>query len=375
MPREQANRRPHRHRRSALVGVAGMLLAVHGAATAVPAQSANGGNGTLYYGTYDKKVLVIDEATLTTRDSMPVSIGIPIGMTLSSDRRTLYALEPSRQWVEIFDLATGKAKGKFTLTDGPTQVRMNGFNVDPLDRFAIVLANTARKRPDRWDIGKPTLLRYDLQKRVVTDTIQWPDGKERESVQIQFSPDGAFMYFFTDQDILVYDTQTLKQVDKWDLQRSVDEGLGNWSFGFPRSLYEETGFSTGLFRTTDPVNRRTMMGVARVDLAKRTVDFYTLGPSEGVGFALAPGRTRAYGLRQQVGNYQFWVFDLENRRVAKRVEFEGRPRMGLSVSTNGRHLYVHTAGATIDVYDAESLQLVRTATFRADMTALLVVPR
>ena len=108
---------------------------------------------------------------------------------------------------------------------------------------------------------------------------------------------------------------------------------------------------------------------------ERTVDFYTLGPSEGVGFTLAPGRTRAYGLRQQVGNYQFWVFDLENRRVARRVEFEGRPRMGLSVSTNGRHLYVHTAGATIDVYDAESLQLVRTATFRADMTALLVVPR
>jgi DNA-binding beta-propeller fold protein YncE len=343
--------------------------------TALSAQAANGGNGTLYYGTYDKKVLVIDEATMAVRDSMAVSIGIPMGMTLSADRKKLYASDPSHEHVEVFDLATRKATAKYTLNDGPLRVRMDGFNVDPLDRFAIMLVKTARKRADRWEIGKPTLLRYDLQKRAVTDTIQWPDGKEREFAQILFSPDGAYMYFFTDEDILVYDTQTLKQVDKWDLQRSVDEGLGNWSFGFPQSLYEETGFSTGLFRTTDPVNRRTLMGVARVDLAKRTVDFYSLGPSEGVGFALAPGRQRAYGLRQQVGNYQFWMFDLENRRVAKRVEFEGRPRMGLSVSTNGTQLYVHTAGATIDIYDAETLRLVRTATYRADMTRVLVVPR
>ncbi len=364
-----------------VAAIAGVItaLAVGGARVALAqgagAQTANGGDGTIYYGTYDKKVLVLDEASLTVRDSMPVSIGIPMGLTLSADRTKLYTSDPTHEWVEIFDVATRKALGKFTLNDGPTHVRMGGFNVDPLDRFAIILVKTARKRPDRWEIGKPTLLRYDLQKRAVTDTIQWPDGKEREFAQIVFSPDGKFMYFFTDEDILVYDTQTLKQVDKWDLQRSVDEGLGNWSFGFPRSLYDEPGFSTGLFRSTDPVNRRTLMGVARVDLSKRTVDFYSLGPSEGVSFALAPGRTRAYGLRQQVGNYQFWMFDLENRRVARRVEFDGRPRMGLSVSTNGRLLYVHTAGATIDVYDAESLQFVRTATFRADMTALLVVPR
>ena len=344
-------------------------------ARALSGQAPNGGNGTIYYGTYDKKVLVIDEATLSVRDSMPLSIGIPIGLTLSANRKTLYAIEPSYEHVEILDLASRKATGTFSLNDGPLHVRIGGFNVDPLERFAIMLVKTARKRPDRWEIGKPTLLRYDLQKRVVTDTIQWPEGKERESAQILFSPDGAFMYFFTDEDILVYDTQTLKQVDKWDLQRSVDEGLGNFGFGFPLSLYEETGFSTGLFRTTDPVNRRTLMGVARVDLAKRTVDFYSLGPSEGVGFSLAPGRKRAYGLRQQTGNYQFWTFDLENRRVTQRVEFEGRPRMGLSVSTNGTQLYVHTAGATIDVYDAETLKFVKTATFRADMTRLLVVPR
>lgn len=352
---------------------AALLLA--GATSSLAAQAPSGGNGTIYYGTYDKKVLVIDEASMAVRDSMTVAIGIPIGLTLSADRSKLYAIDAAFEKIETFDLASRKSLGFFTLSEGRTQVRMRGFNIDPKDRFAILMVKAATKRSDRWEIGKNTLLKYDLAKKVVTDTIPWPDGKEREFAQILFSPDGAYMYFFTDEDVLVYDAQTLKQVDKWDLQRSVDDGLGNWNFGFPESLYDEPGFSTGLFRTTDPVNHRTLMGVARVDLAKRTVDFYSLGPSEPVGFALAPGRQRAYGMRQQVGNYQFWTFDLENRRVGQRVEFEGRPRMGLTVSTNGSLLYVHTAGATIDMYDAQTLKYVRTATFRADMTDIIVVPR
>ena len=357
------------------VRAARVIVAFALAASAVGAQQGSGGNGTLYYGSYDKKVLVIDEATMAVRDSLPVAIGIPIGLTLSMDRTRLYAIDPTFEWVETFDVASRKSLGKFTLSEGRTHVRMNGFNVDPLDRFAILMVKSSTKRADRWEIGKNTLLRYDLAKRAVTDTIPWPDGTEREFAQILFSPDGAFLYFFTDEDVLVLDARTLKQVDKWDLQRSVDDGLGNWNFGFPESLYEEKGFSTGLFRTTDPVNHRSMMGVARVDLARRTVDFYSLGPSERVGFALAPGRKRAYGLRSQVGEYQFWEFDLENRRVVQRVEFEGRPRMGLTVSTNGSQLYVHVAGATIDIYDAQTLKYVRTATFRADMTDLIVVPR
>ncbi len=351
---------------------AALLLVPPSRATA---QQASGGDGTIYYGTYDKKVLVIDEATMAVRDSMPVKIGIPIGLTLSTNRKTLYAIDPAFESVEIFDLASRKSTGTITLSEGRTHVRMRGFNVDPLDRFAILLVKVATRRADRWEIGKSTLLRYDLAKRAVTDTLQWPDGKEREFAQILFSPDGAYLYFFTEEDVLVYDAQTLKQVDKWDLQRSVDDGLGNWDFGFPESLYDRDGFSTGLFRTTDPVNHRSLMGVATVDLAKRTVDFYSLGPSEPISFALAPGRQRAYGMRRQTGNYQFWSFDLANRRVDQRVDFEGRPRMGLTVSTNGNQLYVHTAGATIDIYDARTLTYVRTATFRADMTDVIVVPK
>ena len=349
-----------------------MLLAV-----LLPQESRaqSGGTGTIYIGTYHKKILVVNESNLRVVDSIPVSVGIPTSMILSSNRKHFYVLDPASEQVEVIDIATRTAIDKFTLSSGNTRVRLSGLNVDPRERFAVVLVKTYTKKPDRFEVGKPTLLRYDLTKKVVTDTIPWPRGEERDGAQIIFSPDGEFMYFFTTDDILVYSTDSLKQVDRWEYSRTLfEEGLGRLNFFFPNDIYEDPGFYTGLFRITDPVNRRTLMGVARVDLMKRSVDFYTLGPSEPVSFRLAPGRRRAYGLRQQVGNYEFWTYDLEGRRVAQRTQFRGRPRMGLTPSSNGRQLYIHTAGPTIDVYDAQNFRHVRTVTLGADMTSLVIIP-
>ena len=53
-----------------------------------------------------------------------------------------------------------------------------------------------------------------------------------------------------------------------------------------------------------------MMGVARIDLEARDVDFYTLGPSESIQFRMAPGGEKAYGLYSSVGRYEFLTFDL-----------------------------------------------------------------
>ena len=48
--------------------------------------------------------------------------------------------------------------------------------------------------------------------------------------------------------------------------------------------------------------------------------------------------------------------------------------MGLTPSSNGRQLYIHTAGPTIDVYDAQTFRHVRTVTLGADMTGLVIIP-
>jgi DNA-binding beta-propeller fold protein YncE len=337
------------------------------------AQANAGPNGTIYVGTYAKTILVVDERTMTVRDTIPVSVGIPANMLLTHDRKKLYVMEPAAQDVEVFDLTTGRALDRFTLSDQTRKVRIWGLNVDPLERFAVLLVKTTTKKIDRFEIGPPTLLRYDLKQHTVTDTIPWPQGEEREGARIIFSPDGKYLYFLTDE-ILIYDAQTMKQVDRWQLATALEEGMGRFNFGLPDDIYEEPGFYTGLFRVTDPVQNRQLMGVARVNLTARSIDFYTLGPNQPISFRLGPDRRKAYGLRSQTGNYEFWTFDLENRRVGARTPFTGRPRMGLTVSTDGRSLYIHTAGPTIDIYDASTFRLVRTVDLGADMTRFLLLP-
>jgi hypothetical protein len=94
-----------------------------------------------------------------------------------------------------------------------------------------------------------------------------------------------------------------------------------------------------------------------------------------VSFSITPDRKRAYGLSQNIGEYEFWTFDLENRRVLSRTPFQGRPRMSLRASSSGAIVYIYQAGNTIDLYDAATLKLLRTITLDGDMsTPLILLP-
>ena len=194
-------------------------------------------------------------------------------------------------------------------------------------------------------------------------------------MNIRFSPDGKLLYFFGD-DVLILETQNFTEVDTWALSRPIESGLGRISFGQVDDFNEDPGFFTGLFTIQDPVQNRRIMGIGRVNLVGKSIDFTPIGPAEGVGFAMAPDRKRGWGLMQQIGRYEFWAFDVTQRKLLSRTEFQGRPRMALRVSSNSRLLYVFQAGSTIDVYDSTSYKLLRTIEMNADQTTnLFILPR
>ena len=127
----------------------------------------------------------------------------------------------------------------------------------------------------------------------------------------------------------------------------------------------------------DPVQNRRIMGIGRVNLVGKIgrVPPDRTRPKAS-GFAMAPDRKRGYGLLQQIGRYEFWAFDLEQKKLLNRTEFDGRPRMALRVSSNGRLLYVFQAGATIDVYEAATYRYLRTIEMNADQTTnLFILPK
>lgn len=356
----------------------GAALAIAFAAAAVwavpaAAQEADPhpGNGKLFIGTYTS-IVVVDEATSTVEEEIRLQSGIPRSMVLSADQRRFYVLNTMYEDIEVIDIPTRRSVDRFRLSSGNRQVRVWGYAIDPLERYAVLLVKTYTRSPDRYEVSRPTLVRYDLRQRAVTDTIPWPGGQPRENARILFSPDGELLYFFADE-ILVLETRGFTEVDRWAYEDALGPGIGRFEFGFPDQAFEEPGYYTGLFRFNDPVQNRRLMGVARVNLADREVEFYTLGPNQNVSFVLAPGGRRAYGLVQQVANYQFWTFDLESRRVEQREPFPGRPRMSLMPSSSGEVLYIYNAGNTIDLYDAADYRYLRTIDLNVDSSTGLFV--
>jgi hypothetical protein len=334
-----------------------------------------GGNSLLYIGTYSGDIQIFDEATEKMVDSIKLQTGIPRSLILSGDKKRFYVLDSTLEKVEIVDIASRKSLDTFTLSSGPTKVRIRSMQVDPMQRFMILLTRSATKKLDRWDISDVALQLYDLQQKKITRDVPWPGGEVRENVNMRFSPDGKLLYFFGD-DILIVETENFTEVDTWQLSRPIEQGLGRVSFGAVDDVNDDPGFFTGLFFMQDPVMNRRIMGIGRVNLVGKSVEFHPIGPQEGVGFAMAPDRKRAYGLLQQIGRYEFWSFDLDQKKLLSRTEFPGRPRMALRVSSNGRLLYVFQAGATIDVYDAATYRYLRTIEMTADQTTnLFILPK
>jgi hypothetical protein len=357
----------------ALIAAVGAAYPLIGAAQKASAVSP--GNGTLYIGAFPDHFTIIDEATGKITGKLPYKSGMPRRTVITRDHKRFYTIEAQMEKVEILDIASRSTIDTFTLSQGNRHVRIKSLEPDPQNRFVMMVVRPAVKQVDRWEIEPSAIVQYDLATKKVVNTVGWPNDEERENANIQFSPDGKLMYLFSERDILIFDTTTFKQVDKWELSKPVEEGIGTLEFGQIDPTYDDPGFYTAMFQMEDPIQKRRMMGIGRVNLAAKKIDFYTLGPSEQVGFALAPGRKVAFGLMNQIGHYEFWKFDLEKRRVASRVTFAGRPRMSLKTSSNGKVLYIYNAGNTIDLYDAQTFNYMRTITLDSDATSdLFVVP-
>ena len=354
-------------------------IAIAAGATAVAsAQSApevTAGTGTIYVGAYPNRIFVVNEATEAVVDEIRMTLDGPPGdLMLSQDGARFYMRDQTFEQIEVIDVATRRSVDTFTLSEGTTKVRIRSFRVAPDHSYIILLTDAATKLVDRFEIAPRALVQVNLETHEIMREIPWPDDEERVRVSMMFSPGGDLLYLFGEE-IIVLETEAFEEVDRWQLSQLDESGLGRFDFGFQNDPNEETGFFSGVFRVQDPVQNRGLMGIARINLADRDIDFNSLGPAERVAsFALAPGRQKAYGLLSRIGHYEFWTFDLAGRQLENRQVFDGRPRMRLRPSTNGQILYVYVAGNTIDLYEAATYRYLRTITLDGDMTTMFVVP-
>ncbi len=344
--------------------------------------------GTLFLGTWPHTVQVIDEAKQQVIDRIELQTGIPGGMQLSEDRKTLYVNTLEKSGIEIIDVATRKVTNSFTLNEGPAkQYRIRGAAIDPQGKFAYVLFRTIEKKQDRFDIGKETKFGViDLAQKKMVRTGDVPKDEDQPGFgfggQMRFSPDGKYLYVFRNN-VFIFDTTDFKVVDKIELAKpQTIPGMQNIGIGGSLDSIQEPGFLISLFNSQDPIVHRNIFGIARFDLTKRTFDFTPIGPTTGgtTGLHITPDHKKGYtvAFNGQGGNRrcEFVEFDLTTNRIARRQEFDGRARFSFGISSTGKELYIFGAGYDIEVYDAATMKLRNTIDLAADITSgMIVVPK
>lgn len=358
----------------------GGAVALGASVLSAPApRSLSPGNGTIVVGSYSGHLTTVDEAT-GTFTKIPLKTGPPFVVRLSPDRSRFYVQSANQERFEIVDVATRQTLDTFTLSDERRHVRALAFEADPTHKTVVIVARTATKLIDRWEIGPVEFLHYDLFTHAVTRRVPWTIDPEptNYSIALRFSPDGRLLYVFGNE-ITIYEVATMSQVDTWDLAVPADPMLGRFEPGPWDDAEDPQGAVTALFTMRDAVMKRKLLVIGRIDLAAKSVATFAVGPApvaNSLGFHLAPDRTRAHLLLGDIGRHELWTVDMAERRVRSRVEVPTRTRMQIRASSNGQALYFYEAGRTIEVYTADAKTRLRTIELDSDMMygTFVIVP-
>jgi hypothetical protein len=351
-------------------------------AYAVPQEGPPAPGGLTCVGVWPNKILVMDENDHRVVSVIELQSGVPEWLFASYDKRRMVAITDHRN-VEVIDLTTRKVMGHFPLVDEGRRPFVVNAAMGPRGRYFYVVLKSAIREVDRFTLEDARFYIIDIEQRKVAKVFDFP--KEFEGgfgfgdSGYKISEDEKLLYVFRD-DILIFDLESFKQVDKIELSKPLHAGMFPISFAGEPDPNEDPGFVTSLFSATDPYSRRAVAGVVRVNLRTKQIELFPLGPtirSRGRLYTSAD-RNRVYAVL--VNNSQdpnrrpeLYAFDLLTRRMIARAEFENRSRFTFMASGDKKKLYLYGPGPVMEIYNADTLKLERTLTLEGDITEVVVL--
>jgi DNA-binding beta-propeller fold protein YncE len=343
-----------------------------------------------YIGTLDKKLLVFDEDKEEVVDEIQLG-GIPRTTALSADQTKLHIFT-TKMLLETVDLKTRKVISSFNISDGTSKpriaaanrdrlnagggARFSGIAVDPGGRYLYTTMRLTVKEIDEYRIDPPQFVQIDLQDKKVSKVYQFPKDMDDGfgfNATYKVSPDGKLLYVFQ-EDILVFDLATFKQVDQIDLAQPPYPGASPYRLAASEDPNDTPQTVTSVFTAVDPVVHKGTLGLAKIDLEKRKVEYFPIGPSlPMIGFMLSPDRKRGYSVMPMVaagGNRatEWWEWDLTSHKVIRKQEFQSPPTFRYAMSGDGKKFYLYGNGPTIEVWDAQSLTSRKLIDLKKDTT-------
>jgi hypothetical protein len=244
------------------------------------------------------------------------------------------------------------------LSSPERRVRMYGAVPDAAGKVLYITIEAVGMEVDRFLPENVDVVRYDLEAHRVIDSFPLPAEIEAPFLPplLRPAPDGKSLYVLS-QNIYLLDLESHQVVDKLEIAKQRAPGYPAAGLGFVP--YEASpGILYGIYRSPDPVLKKTMFGITRVDLNQRVVESLDVSSDLNVEwFTLSPDLKRAYaGLGDLV------AVDMDSGKILARKERveQGRQNTAMVVSSDGSKLFVGGVGPLIHVYDTTTLDRLRT---------------
>jgi hypothetical protein len=200
----------------------------------------------------------------------------------------------------------------------------------------------------------------------------------------RISPDGTSWHVFDrDGNLAILDPKTLKETAKIDLTTPLYSGMGRLQVG-RTDLFDGTNpkMYRMLCTLSDRVQRnRTVWGYVDIDLEHHKLGElveWGQGPS-GFGTYVAKDAPLAVASSGGGGGgndrrARITLYDLQTGKKLRETLEEFRPRQSLAgISADGTKVYVGGAGSDFQVYDAATLQKLKTVELPHEITGQIYV--
>ena len=299
------------------------------------------------------QIRILDEETEQFVDEFRLRHGAVTNSTHTPDYQRFFFVTDRMESVEVVEPGKGQVVDELKLSTPERKVRVLGLAAHPDGNLLYISTRSVQMEVDRFEAEEPEIILYDLDTHSVKKTSLLPnDTNSRRGPALRMSRDGTSLYAFGN--------------DIYELDNGPFQGL-SLSEAQPDVYY-------GIYQSTEPFLKKSVRGLARVDLARKRVDRYDLGTDINVGrVAISPNGKRGYaGLNDLV------AIDMESHQILlkkKKVE-QGRTNTSMIVSYDGSKLYVSGVGDTIVVYDTTTLEPIKNIFVGGDFTSPLVeLPR
>jgi DNA-binding beta-propeller fold protein YncE len=341
------------------------LLAVVLASAVVPVHSQNPPRELMVMGVHPGAIVVLDAARDEVVTEIPLRGRAPKEIEFSRDGKRLYVTTQGRRSIEVVDLASRKVEQVIDLTPSGYNLVIYGIALSQDGSTLYAQVKPVQLLPDEFKVESPQIWAYNLsthQSRKIADV---PEGV----ASIIALGDGKRLVGWG-RDLFFIDIASGRTIDTVPLfsPSTAHPPLDSLPLF---TQYERSGIFSLPYYTTNPASNAAAMGLVNIDVQTGRVDFVDLGPAVPLfSSVVSPDRKHAFAVMNHLV-----AVDLEQRRVTKVVDLD-RTKYVVNISQDGKKLYVSGAGPFMDVYDTQSLKLIKKLELSGDgsVTALRFLP-